>query len=87
MAIFLCNPKSNDRFCVEPTNCKRHGAFAEGGIGWRTRQLCRDTTICQFASLICLYVVVVVIITPAWKLSKVVTFVVDIVFIIPRALE
>ncbi len=33
MAIFLCNPKSNERFCVEPTNCKRHGAFAEGGIG------------------------------------------------------
>ena len=33
MAIFLCNPKSNDRFCAEPTNCKRHGAFAEGGVG------------------------------------------------------
>ena len=37
-----------------------------------------------FASLICLYVYVVVI-TPAWILSKVVTFVVDIVFIISRA--
>ena len=35
-----------------------------------------------FASLISLNVYVVVIITPAWKLSKVVTFVVDIVFII-----
>ena len=40
-----------------------------------------------FASLISLNVYVVVIITPAWKLSKVVTFVVDIVFIISRALE
>ena len=38
-----------------------------------------------FASLISLNVYVVVIITPAWKLSKVVTFVVDIVFIISRA--